>query len=195
MSRCPWCPPDDPLYVAYHDEEWGVPTKDGHHLFEMINLEGAQAGLSWRTVLHKREGYRRVFENFDPTILSKWTQKHIDDALLDPGIVRNKLKVAAVVRNARAVLQHFDGSLDAFSEFLWDHVGGKPLQNEFEESSQVPAKTEVSDRLSKALQKKDFTFVGSTICYAFMQAVGMVNDHLVSCPSFRTARKTAKQKA
>lgn len=194
MSRCPWCPADDPLYVAYHDEEWGVPTKDGHHLFEMINLEGAQAGLSWRTVLHKREGYRRVFENFDPAKLSKWTQKHIDHALLDPGIVRNKLKVAAVVRNARAVMEHFNGSLDAFSEFLWDHVDGKPLQNEFEATSQVPAKTEVSDRLSKALQKKDFTFVGSTICYAFMQAVGMVNDHLVSCSRFREVRKTVKRK-
>jgi DNA-3-methyladenine glycosylase I len=194
MSRCPWCPADDPLYVAYHDDEWGVPTKDGRHLFEMINLEGAQAGLSWRTVLHKREGYRRVFENFDPAKLSKWTQKHIDHALLDPGIVRNKLKVAAVVRNARAVMEHFNGSLDAFSEFLWDHVGGKPVQNEFEATSQVPAKTEVSDRLSKALQKKDFTFVGSTICYAFMQAVGMVNDHLVSCPRFREVRKTVKRK-
>lgn len=193
MSRCPWCPPDDPLYVAYHDEEWGVPTKNGHHLFEMINLEGAQAGLSWRTVLYKREGYRRVFENFDPVKLSKWTQRQIDHALLDPGIVRNKLKVAAVVRNARAVMQHFDGSLEAFSEFLWDHVGGRPVQNEFEATSQVPAKTEVSDRLSKALQKKDFTFVGSTICYAFMQAVGMVNDHLVSCPSFRGAQKAGKK--
>lgn len=189
--RCPWCPPDDPLYVAYHDEEWGLPTKDGHRLFEMINLEGAQAGLSWRTILHKREGYRRIFQNFDPAVLSRWTQKQIDKALLDPGIVRNRLKVGAVVRNSRAIMEQFDGDLSAFSDFLWSHVDGTPVQNKFKETSQVPAKTPVSDQLSKALQKKGFTFVGSTICYAFMQAVGMVNDHLTTCSRHREVKGAA----
>ena len=186
--RCPWCPADDPLYVAYHDEEWGVPCRDGKHLFEMINLEGAQAGLSWRTILHKRARYREVFEGFDPKVLSRWTDAKVAQALLDPGIVRNRLKVAGVVRNARALMKQFDGDVEAFSAFLWSHVGNKPVQNKFTATTQVPAKTEVSDQLSKALQKMDFTFVGSTICYAFMQAVGMVNDHLTTCPREKQVR-------
>jgi len=181
-DRCPWCPPDDPIYVAYHDEEWGVPLRDGRELFEMLNLEGAQAGLSWRTVLHKRPNYRRIFEDFDPARLARWTDAKIAKALLDPGIIRNRLKVAGVVRNARALQKEFDGSLPAFSKYLWEFAGGEPVINRFEAMSQVPARTPASDRMSKELKKLGFTFVGSTICYAFMQAVGMVNDHLIHCP-------------
>jgi DNA-3-methyladenine glycosylase I len=182
MPRCPWCPPDDPVYVAYHDEEWGVPVHDGRRLFAMLNLEGAQAGLSWRTILHRRAGYDRVFEKFDPKKLAKWTPAREARALKDPGIIRNRLKVAGVVKNARAVLEHFGGAGPAFSEFLWDFVDGKPLQNRITPARPVPAKTEISDRMSKDLKKLGFTFVGSTICYAFMQAVGMVNDHYATCP-------------
>jgi DNA-3-methyladenine glycosylase I len=180
-ERCSWCPPDDPLYTAYHDEEWGVPEHDGAKLFEMINLEGAQAGLSWRTVLVKRERYREVFEGFDNKKLVRWTDKKVEKALLDPGIIRNRLKVNGVVRNAKALEKHFAGDLDAFSEYLWSFVGGKPQQNKICSMADVRATSPESDAMSKALRKKDFTFVGSTICYAFMQAVGMVNDHSVAC--------------
>lgn len=181
-ARCPWCPSDDPVYVAYHDEEWGVPLRDGRKLFAMLNLEGAQAGLSWRTVLHRRAGYDRVFEKFDPKKLAKWTAAKEAKALKDPGIIRNRLKVAGVVKNSRAVIEHFGGDGPAFSKFLWSFVGGEPLQNKISSMKQVPASTEISDRMSKELKKLGFTFVGSTICYAFMQAVGMVNDHYVTCP-------------
>jgi DNA-3-methyladenine glycosylase I len=181
LVRCPWCPPADDLYVRYHDEEWGVPVYDGRQLFEMLNLEGAQAGLSWRTVLGRRDGYRRVFDGFDIRKLAAWDDDRMAKALLDPGIIRNRLKVRAVVRNARAVIEHFDGDLDRFSAFLWDFVDGAPRKNAFEKLGDFPSQTSVSDRMSKELKKIGFTFVGSTICYAFMQAVGMVNDHTVDC--------------
>ena len=179
--RCPWCPLDDKLYLAYHDDEWGVPMRDGQNLFEMLNLEGAQAGLSWRTVLGRREGYRRVFEGFDAHRLAGWDDERIAAALLDAGIIRNRLKVRAVVTNARAVIHHFDGDWNRFSEFLWDIAGGQPQRNAFQTLADYPARTETSDQMSRELKKRQFTFVGSTICYAFMQAVGMVNDHAVDC--------------
>ncbi|MEO7932192.1 MAG: DNA-3-methyladenine glycosylase I [Chthoniobacterales bacterium] len=178
--RCPWCPPRDALYEAYHDEEWGVPVRDGRLLFEMLNLEGAQAGLSWRTVLGKRPAYREIFENFDPAKLAAWTEEPISAALLNPGIIRNRLKVRAVVRNARA-LQAFGGDLDAFSRYLWSFADNTPQQNNRTDLGDYPTRSEASDAMSRALKKLGFTFVGSTICYAFMQAVGMVNDHSATC--------------
>lgn len=190
---CPWCPAGDPLYLAYHNEEWGVPVSDGRLLFEMLNLEGAQAGLSWRTVLHKRENYRRIFDGFDPGKLSRWNDKRVEKALLDPGIIRNRLKVGGVVRNARAVMDHFDGDLKSFSDFLWGFSQGKPAQPNRRSMGEIPAKTETSDLMSKELRLRNFTFVGSTICYAFMQAVGMINDHLVTCPRHSKCRALAKK--
>lgn len=181
MKRCHWCPPDDSLYCAYHDNEWGKPLRDGQKLFELLNLEGAQAGLSWRTVLGKRERYREVFSHFSIDVLLKWTDADVQRALGDPGIIRNRLKVNAVVRNARALQQHFNGDYQEFADFLWSFVDGKPIQNHFTKLSDYPAHTLISDRMSKELKKRDFTFVGTTICYAFMQSSGMVNDHGVDC--------------
>ncbi len=171
----------DRVYELYHDLEWGVPIRDGRMLFELLNLEGAQAGLSWRTVLGKRETYREVFENFDPAALVLWSEEKIATALTNPGIIRNRLKVRAVIRNAQALQTHFSGDLNAFARFLWSFVEGQPVQKDVMLLADYPARTEVSDRLSVALKKLDFTFVGSTICYAFMQATGMVNDHARDC--------------
>ena len=166
--------------VAYHDEEWGVPVHDDRRLFEFLILEGAQAGLSWSTILNKRAAYRKAFKEFDPAAVARFTPARIEKLLADPGIVRNRLKVESAVSNAKAALavQKEFGSLDAY---LWQFVGGKPKVNRWKVSSDVPALTAESDAMSKALQKRGFRFVGSTICYAFMQAVGMVDDHLVSC--------------
>lgn len=189
--RCPWCKEDDSLYVSYHDLEWGVPIHDGRKLFEMLNLEGAQAGLSWRTILGKRTRYKEIFDDFVPSKLAKWSDKKIEKALTDPGIVRNRLKVRGVIRNARAVEKHFDGNLETFSTFLWSFTGGKPIQNRFTKLSEILPKTSVSDQMSKELKKRDFTFVGSTICYAFMQAVGMTNDHLTTCFRYKEVRKSS----
>ena len=193
--RCPWCPLDDPLYVKYHDEEWGIPQHDGKKLFEMLNLEGAQAGLSWKTILHKRENYRREFEGFDAEKLSRWKENRITKALQNPGIVRNQLKVRGVVRNAQAFLTHFDGDPKKFSAFLWNFVGGKPIQNRPRSMSDVPSSTEISDAMSRALKKMGFTFVGSTICYAFMQAVGMVCDHVTNCAFAKEKGKRSPKKS
>jgi DNA-3-methyladenine glycosylase I len=166
--------------IAYHDLEWGVPVHDDRLLFEFLVLEGAQAGLSWSTILNKREGYRKAFRGFDPAAVARFTPARIEKLLADPGIVRNRLKVESAVSNARAVLdvQREFGSLDAH---LWQFVGGKQKVNRWKAPSDWPARTPESDAMSKALQKRGFRFVGSTICYAFMQAVGMVDDHLVSC--------------
>ena len=166
--------------VAYHDEEWGVPVHDDRRLFEFLILEGAQAGLSWSTILNKRTAYRKAFQEFDPAAVARFTPARIEKLLADPGIVRNRLKVASAVSNAKATLalQKEFGSLDAY---LWQFVGGKPKVNRWKVGSEVPPRTEESDAMSKALQKRGFRFVGSTICYAFMQAVGMVDDHLVTC--------------
>lgn len=177
------------MYIAYHDTEWGVPNRRGQELFAMLNLEGAQAGLSWRTILHRRAGYHEVFENFDVPALARWKPSAIERALKNRGIVRNRLKVAGVVRNARAVQAHFDGDLDAFGEFLWSFVNHEPVRNAWAAMGDVPPRTAASDLMSRELKRRDFTFVGSTICHAFMQAVGMVNDHLTSCFRWRQIRK------
>ena len=179
IVRCPWCG-SDPLYMAYHDHEWGVPLHDEHRLFEMLTLEGAQAGLSWLTILRKREGYRRAFAGFDPQLVAEFGDADVVRLLGDSGIVRNRLKVASTISNARAVLevQARYGSLDAF---LWQFVNGSQIQNNWRSMSEIPASTPLSDVMSKELKRLGFRFVGSTICYAHMQATGMVNDHLTSC--------------
>ena len=179
-NRCPWCL-GSPEYTEYHDREWGVPVHDDRVLFEFLILEGAQAGLSWSTILRKRGNYRRAFADFDPAKVARFTQMKVEKLLLDPGIVRNRLKVEGTVKNAKAFLavQKEFGSFDAYA---WAFVGGKPIVNARKSMKEVPASTPESDALSKDLKRRGFTFVGSTILYAFMQAVGMVDDHLVTCP-------------
>ena len=179
LVRCPWCG-DDPLYVSYHDEEWGVPVRDDRALFAKLLLDGAQAGLSWITILRKRDGYYRAFDGFDPEAMAAYDEAKVEALLQNPGIVRNRQKVNAFVTNAQAYLrlQEDEGS---FSELLWSFVDGEPLVNEWETMADLPAETEASRAMSRALKARGFSFVGPTICYAFMQAVGMVNDHLVSC--------------
>ncbi|MBC6946383.1 DNA-3-methyladenine glycosylase I [candidate division KSB1 bacterium] len=177
--RCEWCG-DDPLYVAYHDEEWGVPVHDDRRLFEMLILEGAQAGLSSSTILKKRENYRKAFNRFDARKIAKYDKAKIAKLLADPGIVRNRLKIAATVQNARAFLE-VQKEFGSFDRYIWQFVGGKPKQNRWKSLKEIPAKTAESDAMSKDLKKRAFSFVGSTICYAFMQAVGMVNDHITTC--------------
>jgi DNA-3-methyladenine glycosylase I len=179
VRRCAWAPEHDAAYLAYHDEEWGVPLHDDARLFEMLTLEGAQAGLSWSTILHKREGYRRAFAGFDATKVARFTDAKIERLLRDPSIVRNRLKVASTVANAHATLAVRDevGSLDAY---LWGLVGGTPLVNR-RRGGDIPAETPTSRAMSKDLKHRGFRFVGPTVCYAFMQATGMVNDHVVSC--------------
>jgi DNA-3-methyladenine glycosylase I len=178
-TRCWWCG-DDELYQDYHDLEWGVPVHDDRLLFEFLCLEGAQAGLSWITILRKREHYRRVFDNFDAAKIARYQDEKIATLLQDPGIVRNRLKVNGFVKNARASLELQDQGR-TLDEYLWNFVDGEPLQNNRQSSDQVPANTEISDAMSKDLKKRGFTFVGSTICYALMQAAGLVNDHTVDC--------------
>lgn len=180
MERCPWCEGFD-LYREYHDFEWGVPLYDERALFELLILEGAQAGLSWSTVLRKREHYRRVFDGFDPELIARYDERKVAELLADPGIIRNRAKVAATIQNAKAYLA-LRSSGESFSDFLWNFVGGKPSQNHWSSMAEVPSQTVPSAAMSKALAGAGFKFVGSTICYAFMQASGMVNDHLLSCP-------------
>jgi DNA-3-methyladenine glycosylase I len=177
--RCAWCG-DDPLYRAYHDLEWGVPCHDERHLFEMLILEGAQAGLSWITILRKRAGYRRAFEGFDPERVARFDADRMATLLADPGIVRNRLKVQAAVTNARALLGLYDqgGTLDAL---LWGFVGGQPRQNAWRTPAELPARTAESDAMARSLKALGFAFVGSTTCYALMQAVGLINDHTLDC--------------
>jgi DNA-3-methyladenine glycosylase I len=179
VSRCPW-PGSDPLYLAYHDAEWGVPNHDDRHLFELLILEGAQAGLSWITILRKRERYRAVFDAFDAREVSRYGTRKVAALLADAGIVRNRLKVEAAVGNAAAFLA-VQQQFGTFDRYLWSFVGGRPKQNRWETMTDVPARTAESDALSKDLRKRGFRFVGSTICYAYMQAVGLVNDHLTEC--------------
>ncbi|MDT8389283.1 MAG: DNA-3-methyladenine glycosylase I [Lentisphaeria bacterium] len=182
-KRCDWCG-DNPLYIAYHDDEWGVPVHDDRLLFEFLILEGAQAGLSWLTVLRKRENYRKAFHAFDCERIAEYTETDVTRLLSDAGIVRNRLKIESAIKNARGVLEIRDdyGSLDSF---LWRYVDGVPMQNAWESISQLPAKTDLSDAMSRDLKRRGFNFVGSTICYALMQAVGMVNDHTVDCFRYR----------
>lgn len=179
LTRCTWSGNSEP-YISYHDQEWGLPLHDDLRLFEMINLEGAQAGLSWITILKKRENYRKAFDGFDPVRVAEYSQKKIDQLLHNDGIVRNKLKVNAVVTNARAYLDLLR-TYPSFDEYLWQFVEGRPIVNRWKSLKEVPASTPVSDAMSKDLKKRGFKFVGSTICYAFMQAVGMVNDHTTDC--------------
>ncbi len=179
MKRCEWVT-NDPIYIEYHDKEWGVPVHDDLKLFEMLLLEGAQAGLSWITILKRRETYRIAYDGFDPVKIANWDQSKIDSLLQDPGIIRNKLKVNAAIVNAKAFLKIIE-EFKSFDEFIWSFVGGKPIKNSWKELSQIPVTTQESDAMSKELKRRGFKFVGSTICYAYMQAVGMVNDHVVDC--------------
>jgi len=177
--RCPWCG-SDPLYVKYHDEEWAVPVRDDRKLFEFLILEGAQAGLSWLTVLKRREGYRLAYEGFDPVKVARFDKQREATLREDSGIIRNRLKIAASITNARAFLE-VQEAWGSFSDYIWSFLDGEPIQNHWREMSEVPATTPLSDRISKDLNKRGFRFVGSTIVYAHMQATGMVNDHIISC--------------
>jgi DNA-3-methyladenine glycosylase I len=191
LPRCPW-PKLDPLYVAYHDEEWGVPEYDDRALYEKLVLDGFQAGLSWITILRKRENFRRAFDNFEPAKIARYTPKKIERLMADAGIVRNRMKIEGAVHSARAWLEIMDTSA-GFSQLLWDFVDGKPKVNNFRSIRQVPAETPVSRAISKELASRGFKFCGPTIVYAFMQAVGMVNDHLVRCHRHSALAKPGKR--
>ncbi|HSW52931.1 MAG TPA: DNA-3-methyladenine glycosylase I [Sulfuricaulis sp.] len=181
--RCAWCG-TDPLYVRYHDQEWGVPVHDEHRHFEFLILEGAQAGLSWITILRKRENYREAFAGFDPARVARFGKREVARLLQNPGVVRNRLKIESAIKNARAFLEVQD-EFDGFDNYVWRFVGGQPIRNRWKSMKQIPARTAESDALSKDLKKRGFSFVGSTIIYAHMQAVGMVNDHVVGCFRYR----------
>ena len=181
--RCEWCS-SDPLYVAYHDNEWGVPVHDDHQLFEMLILEGAQAGLSWLTILRKRENYRRAFDDFDARKISRYGQKKMDELMSDAGIVRNRLKIEAAIWNAKAFLK-IQGEFGTFDSYIWRFVGGSMRKNARRSLKEIPATTPESDAMSKDLVSRGFRFAGSTICYAFMQAAGLVNDHIVDCYRYK----------
>jgi DNA-3-methyladenine glycosylase I len=177
MHRCEWVPLADPLYVAYHDEEWGAPSRDERHLFELLVLEGAQAGLSWSTILKKREGYKRAFADFDVERVARFGTRDVTRLMNDAGIVRNRLKIESAIANAKATL-----ALDEpLSDYLWSFVGGQPKVNRWKRLGEIPAETDESKAMSKDLKKRGFRFVGPTVCYAFMQATGLVNDHTVDC--------------
>jgi DNA-3-methyladenine glycosylase I len=180
LIRCPWPGIDDPEYARYHDEEWGVPKTEDRELFEKIVLEGFQAGLSWLTILRKRENFREAFHDFDPERIARYNAKDRDRLMANAGIVRNRLKIEATIDNARAYLELREQQ--SLSAFIWGHLGGKPITNRFRHFSEVPAETQLSKTISKALKKQGFRFVGPTTMYAFMQASGLVNDHLVTCP-------------
>jgi DNA-3-methyladenine glycosylase I len=180
LSRCAWVPESDPLYVAYHDEEWGVPSHKERHLFEMLVLEGAQAGLSWSTILRKREGYRKAFAGFDVAKVARFGARDVERLMGDAGIVRNRLKIESAIANARATLE-----LESLDELLWSFVDGEPVQNSWKATGEIPAETTESKAMSKELKRRGFRFVGPTVCYAFMQACGLVNDHTVDCFRYR----------
>lgn len=182
--RCEWVVESDPLYVAYHDEEWGVPSHDDSHLFELLTLEGAQAGLSWSTILHKRDGYRAAFAGFDPQAVARYTERDVERLLDDPGIVRNRMKIESAVSNATRVLDVQD-ELGSFAAYLWQFVDGEPRVGHWKTIAEIPAETVESRTLSRELKRRGFRFVGPTICYAFMQSVGLVDDHVVDCFRFR----------
>lgn len=190
MRKCNWVT-EDLLSIKYHDEEWGVPVHDDSKLFEMIILEGAQAGLSWLTILKRRETYRIAYDGFDPVKIAKWNNEKVNKLLEDPGIIRNKLKVNAAVVNAKAYLKVVE-EFTTFNEFIWSFVDGKTIQNAWRQTDQLPATSQESDNMSKELKRRGFKFVGSTICYAFMQAVGMVNDHIIDCYRYDSIKKMNK---
>ena len=191
--RCPWAE-INPRMIDYHDREWGVPVRADDRLFEFLVLDAFQAGLSWATILDKRENFRRAFDGFDPERIARYTPRRVERLLGDAGIVRNRMKVEATVRNARAFLELREQA-GSFSTFVWDFVGGQPTQNTWRTLAAVPARTEASDAMSRALKERGFSFVGSTICYAFMQASGLVNDHLVSCPRHQAVATLARKRA
>lgn len=193
IIRCDWSG-TDPLYIQYHDEEWGVPLHDERALFEFLVLEGAQAGLSWSTILHKRENYRKAFDNFDPEKVARYGDKKFAALMNDAGIVRNRLKIQATIDSARAFLRVQD-EFGSFDKYIWGFVNGKPIRNEWKTLKEIPAKTPLSETISKDLIKRGFRFVGPTIVYAHMQATGMVNDHLVSCHRYKAVSRTAKTKS
>ncbi len=190
VTRCPWSEGVSPAYLEYHDREWGVPVHDDRKQFEFLILEGAQAGLSWSTILHRRAGYRRAFADFDPVQVARFTPARIEKLLQDPGIIRNRLKVAAAVSNARAFLE-IEAAHGSFDTYIWGFVGGKPRRNQWRSQAEVPATSPVSDALSKDMKKRGFRFVGSTTLYAHLQATGLINDHLMSCFRHAECRKLA----
>jgi DNA-3-methyladenine glycosylase I len=187
VSRCAWVPEGDELYAAYHDEEWGVPERDDRALYELLTLEGAQAGLSWATILRKREGYRRAFAGFDPAVVARFDERKVEELLQDPGIVRNRLKVSSAVENAGRVLA-VQEELGSFAALLWGFVDGEPLVGRWRATAEIPAETPVSKAMSKELKRRGFRFVGPTVCYAFMQAAGLANDHTVDCFRYEELR-------
>ena len=187
MTRCEWCG-HDPLYIKYHDEEWGVPVHNDRHLFEMLILEGAQAGLSWRTILNKRDNYNKALHGFDYEKIAQYTLQDIERLLKDPGIIRNRLKIESSIKNARSTIAVID-KFGSFDSFIWSYVDGMPIQNNWNKVSDIPSKTKQSDVMSKDLIKHGFKFVGSTICYAFMQSVGMVNDHITDCFRYKEIKR------
>lgn len=191
--RCAWSEGVNDLYIAYHDEEWGVPVWDDQKQFEFLVLEGAQAGLSWSTVLNKREAYRKAFAHFDPAKVARFNSRKIESLLGNPGIIRNRMKVTSAVNNAKRFLE-VQKEFGSFNNYIWRFVGGKPIQNRFETMKDIPATSAESDALSKDLKKRGFKFVGSTIMYAHMQAVGMVNDHVVSCFRYKECEAKARSK-
>jgi DNA-3-methyladenine glycosylase I len=191
MERCHWSQKE--VNIPYHDEEWGMPVHDDNTLFEFLILEGAQAGLSWDTILRKRENYREAFDNFDPAIVSQYDEEKCGELLLNEGIIRNRLKIKSAVENAKAFLK-VQEEFGSFDKYIWSFVGGKPLDNKLKGMGDVPAKTEISDAISKDLKKRGFNFVGSTIMYAFMQATGMVNDHLVTCFRYEDIARETREK-
>lgn len=180
QNRCPWST-KDPLYISYHDEEWGRPNRDGRRLFEKVILEGAQSGLSWITILKKRENYRRLFDGFDPVKVAAFDDEDVARLMADAGIIRNQAKIRSAINNAKAFVEHFGNDEDSFSEFMWSFVGGSPVVNQRKSMQEITAVTDASAEMSKALKKLGFSFVGPTTCYALMQAAGMVDDHLVDC--------------
>jgi len=192
MKRCEWVKDAEPLYIKYHDEEWGVPLHDDKKLFEMLILEGAQAGLSWITILKKRETYREAFDDFDAEKIARYKKRKFNSLLKDVGIVRNRLKINATIVNAQCYLAILE-EYPSFSDYLWQFVDGKPIKNRWKTMQDVPATTDESDVMSKALKKRGFKFVGSTICYAFMQAVGMVNDHTTDCFCYKAKAGRTKK--
>ncbi len=191
-THCLWAPENDPVYRQYHDEEWGVPEYDDRTLFEKLILDGFQAGLSWRTILYKRDNFRAAFDGFDPEKIARYTPKKVEALLGDAGIIRSRTKIAATIGNARAFLEIMEKDRRGFSGFLWQFVGGAPIVNEFEHYKSAPTKSPESEAMAKALKARGFKFCGPVIVYAFMEAVGMINDHETGCPRWRAVQKLAK---